>query len=53
MANWRKILGWCILSPFIVIISYVLIMSIIAKPMVLIGLGFVSLFALGINLIID
>ena len=47
----RKIIGWCILIPFMIVFTYVTIMMFIAKPLSLIGLLFVALFFLGIFLV--
>jgi hypothetical protein len=50
--NWKRILGWCILSFFFLIpLGYIMIMLCIAKPVVLIGLGLVGIFIIGMHLV--
>jgi hypothetical protein len=49
--NWKKILGWCILIPIILLFTYITIMLIIAKPLSLIGLAGVGIFILGMYLV--
>jgi hypothetical protein len=49
--NWKKVLGWFILTPMILLISYITIMVLIAKPLTLLALGFVGLFIIGMLLV--